>query len=46
MIHAYDKQYLDDAMRTLGETFDYAVNSCRIEIDDFLDMFIAGGIAS
>ena len=45
MIHAYDKQYLDDAMRNLGEAFDYAVNNCRIEIDDFLDMFIAGGIA-
>lgn len=45
MIHAYDKQYLDDAMRNLGEAFDYAVNDCRIEIDDFLDLFIAGGIA-
>lgn len=45
MIHAYDKQYLDDAMRNLGEAFDYAVNNCRIEIDDFLDMFIAGGFA-
>lgn len=45
MIHAYDKQYLDDAMRNLGEAFDYAVNDCRIEIDDFLDLFITGGIA-
>ena len=45
MNHAYDKQYLDDAMRNLGEAFDYAVNHCRIEIDDFLDLFIAGGIA-
>lgn len=45
MIHAYDKQYLDDAMRNLGEAFDYAVNDCRIEIDDFLDLFIAGGLA-
>lgn len=45
MIHAYDKQYLDDAMRNLGEAFDYAVNDCRIEPDDFLNMFIAGGLA-
>lgn len=45
MIHAYDKQYLDDAMRNLGEAFDYAVNNCRIEPDDFLNMFIAGGFA-
>lgn len=45
MIHAYDKQYLDDAMRNLGEAFDYAVNNCRIEPDDFLNMFIAGGLS-
>jgi len=45
MIHAYDNQYLDDAMRNLGEAFDYAANNCRIEIDDFLDMFITAGIA-
>ena len=45
MIHAYDKRYLDDAMRNLGEAFDYAVNNCQIESDDFLNMFIAGGLA-
>lgn len=45
MIHAYDEQYLEDAMRNLGEAFDYAANTCRIEMDDFLDLFIAGGIA-
>ena len=45
MTHAYDKQYLDDAMRNLGEAFDYVVNSCNIALDDFMDMFITGGIA-
>ena len=45
MIHAYDEQYLEDAMRNLGEAFDYAANTCRIEMDDFLDLFIAGGLA-
>lgn len=45
MIHAYDKQYLDDAMKNLGEAFDYAANSCGIELDVFMDMFIAGGVA-
>lgn len=45
MTRAYDKQYLDDAMKNLGEAFDYAVNNCGIEIDDFLDLFITGGIA-
>jgi DNA-binding transcriptional regulator YiaG len=46
MIHAYDKKYLDDAMRNLGEAIDYTANSCNIEPDDFLEMFIAGGIAN
>ena len=45
MIHAYDEQYLHDAMKNLGEAFDSAVNDCGIEADKFLDMFIAGGIA-
>lgn len=45
MTRAYDERYLDDAMRNLGEAFDYATNSCDIELDDFLDMFIAGGLA-
>lgn len=45
MIHAYDKQYLDDAMRNLGEAFEYAGNNCGIELDDFMDVFIAEGIA-
>ena len=41
MMHAYDEQYLDDAMKCLGEAMDYAVNSCNIKMDDFLDLFIA-----
>ena len=46
MIHAYDKMYLDDAMRNLGEAFDYAVYSCGIKLENFMDMFITTGIAS
>lgn len=45
MICAYDEKYLDDAMRNLGEAFDFAYNDCGIELDEFMDMFIAGGIA-
>lgn len=45
MIHAYDRQYLEDAMRNLGEAFDYSVNDCKIEPDVFWDMFITGGLA-
>lgn len=45
MNYAYNELYLEDAMRNLGEAFDYAVNDCKIELNDFVDMFIAGGIA-
>lgn len=39
MIHAYDKEYLEDAMKCLGEAMDYAANSCNLNMDDFLDLF-------
>jgi len=45
MMHAYDEIYLDDAMRNLGEAFDYAAAVLKISMDDFLDMFIISGIA-
>ncbi len=45
MIHAYDKLYLDDAMKNLGEAMDYAYNCCRIEMDSFIEMFIMSGYA-
>lgn len=37
--------YLNDAMRNLGEAFDYAATVLNIPMDDFLDMFIISGIA-
>lgn len=45
MICAYDKKYLDDAMRNLGEAIDYAVNVCGMTSDEFMDMFIVSGLA-
>lgn len=45
MTYVYDKVYLDDAMRTLGEAMDYVVNSCNLNMDAFLDLFISGGFA-
>lgn len=45
MMHAYDKNYVDDAMSNLGEAFDYAVNECNLKPDEFLDMFITVGVA-
>jgi DNA-binding XRE family transcriptional regulator len=45
MTHAYSENYLNDAMGNLGEAFDYAVNSCNIEIETFMGLFIASGYA-
>ncbi len=45
MMRAYDEMYLYDAMRNLGEAFDYAAYICGVEPDDFLNLFIACGIA-
>ena len=46
MIRAYDEQYLSDAMRNLGEAFDFARNVCRIDLDTFLSMMISTGVAA
>ena len=45
MMHAYDEKYLNDTMRNLGEAFDYAANDCKMNLDEFVDVFVAGGIA-
>ena len=45
MTNAYDEKYLDDAMRNLGEAFDYAIGSCSISEDEFMNLFIASGYA-
>lgn len=45
MMYAYDEIYLNDAMRNLGEAFDYSASVLNISMDDFLDMFIISGIA-
>lgn len=44
-MNAYDEKYLDDAMKNLGEAFDYAVNSCKKDPDEFVRLFIACGVA-
>lgn len=45
MIRAYAEQYLSDAMQNLGEAFDYAVNACKVEMTEFMELFIASGYA-
>ena len=45
MTHAYDESYLNDAMRNLAEAVDYAANSCKLQMDEFMNMFVACGLA-
>lgn len=45
MMYAYGEIYLNDAMKNLGEAFDYSATVLNIPMDDFLDMFIISGIA-
>lgn len=43
MIHAYSEFYLNDAKRSLGEMFDYAVHECKMNADHFAAIFIQSG---
>lgn len=45
MTHAYDEIYLDDAMETLGGAVEYATLFCKVDGQEFFDLFIASGIA-
>lgn len=45
MIFAYDKKYVYDAMRCLGEAMDYSVHCCNTSMDIFLELFIGSGYA-
>jgi len=46
MTRAYDETYLDDAMNNLGDMFDYAVNDCRYDVEEFFTHFIVSGVAA
>lgn len=41
---AYGIEYLDDAMRNLGEMTDYAVNACGMDLEDFGNCFLQPGM--
>ena len=45
MMRAYDELYLGKARMTLAWMFDYAVNGCRIETEDFYRMFLMSSYA-
>lgn len=39
-IRAYPEAYLNRAMATMGDAFDYAINDCNINGEDFVKMFM------
>lgn len=45
MIRAYDEIYLDDAMDCLGTAVEYATLFCKMDGQEFLDLFIASEVA-
>lgn len=45
MTHAYEETYLDDAMNNFGDMFDYAVNDCGFDAEEFFSQFIVSGVA-
>ena len=45
MTHAYQEIYLSKAQAVLGDTFDYAINTCNIQGNDFVKLFIASSIS-
>ena len=44
-MRAYREIYLDDAMENLGEAMEYAVLSCGMSMDKFIELFIVEGLA-
>ena len=45
MIHAYQEIYLYHAQSTLGDAFDYAINSCHIPGPDFIKLFATSTVS-
>ncbi len=45
MIRAYEETYLNDAMNTLGDMLDYAVNDCGYPLEPFYSDFLVSGVS-
>lgn len=45
MTHAYREIYLSNAQSVLGDAFDYAVNTCGISGNDFVNLFIVSSVS-
>ena len=44
MIHAYQEIYLSNAQSALGDAFDYAINTCGINGNDFVKLFLVSSV--
>lgn len=44
MIHAYQEIYLNNSQSALGDAFDYAINTCGINGNDFVKLFLVSSI--
>lgn len=44
-IHSYFEMYLKHAQTMLGDAFDYAINTCHISGDDFVNMFVVSSMS-
>ena len=45
MTHAYREIYLSNAQSALGDAFDYAVNTCGMNGNDFVNLFIVSSVS-
>ena len=45
MTHAYSDLYIVDAQENLGSMFDFAVNTCKIPVEEVVSYFIESGVA-
>ena len=43
--HAYQETYLSKAQATLGDAFDYTINTCHIPGSDFIKLFTASSVS-
>ena len=45
MIRAYEESYLNDAVRNLSAAFDYAINVCKLDVEEFSSMFLSSRLS-
>ena len=44
MTHAYQEIYLSNAQSAMGDAFDYAVNTCKIPGENFIQMLLSSSV--